>query len=475
MYRSPQQNHTRRNFLKFAVAANISAAYLSSFSAWAAPAGKKIRHAAVGLSGRGARDLHDIASHPRVRIVALCDIDRAALDTAAKKFPKARLYQDWRTMLAKEADTIDSVCVSTPDHMHAPIAMRAMQLGKHVFCQKPLTHTVYEGRQLMKIAAEKKLVTQMGTQIASLSSNRMAEKLLKEGAIGKIKEFYCWSNKGAGNRLPAPTTPLGPAIQPTAPVKKPLSPIEPPPATLDWDGWIGVAPVRPYRRRTYHPGRWRKWKDFGCGRLGDMGCHILNTPLRTLDMAAPIQIQTQVEPEWIKDATRYREQFPRWEIIKYTFPGNKRTAGKTVALTWSDGGQFPLHKLKPLVGNQPLPIEGMLAVGTKGVLLLPHVGIAPQLFPKKKIAHVIFPHTDHHHQYIDAILKNNPAMPISRFRIATPLSEAVLLGVIAARFPGKKLLWDTKAMKFTNLPAANAFLRTTYRKGWEEKGLSENA
>jgi len=202
-----------------------------------------------------------------------------------------------------------------------------------------------------------------------------------------------------------------------------------------------------------------------------MGCHILNTPLSALGMPAPISIQTQVDPEWIKDALRYRESFPLWQIIEYTFPGSKITAGKTVKLTWSDGGKLPLHKFKPLVGNNPLPTEGMLAIGTKGVLLLPHVSIAPKIYPKRKLAAVKFENTNHYHQYIDAILANKPAMAISRFPLAAPLSEAVLLGVIAARFPGKSLQWNTKAMKFSNHPAANKSLRTTYRKGWEEKGL----
>ncbi len=449
-------SNSRRRFLKTAVAAGISSAYLSSYVATAAPAGKKIRHAQVGTGGKGASDLGSIASHPSVTVVAICDVDLNVLNNATKRYPKARKYQDWREMFAKEADNIDSVCVSTPDHMHAPIAMRAMQLGKHVYCQKPLTHDVYEARQLKKIAIEKKLVTQMGTQHASGFSNRYSEKLVKEGAIGKVKEMYCWSNKSASSYRPK-----GPRSEKTDPV----------PANLDWDKWVGTAPMRPHVKGVYHTKWWRGWQDFGCGWLGDMGCHIMNTPFRILDMAAPISIKSQVEPAWVKNPKRFREVFPQWEILEYTFPGSKYTADDTIKLTWSDGGKYPDKKFKALIGGKDFPTQGLLVIGTKGALLLPHPGGAPKLYPKKKIERVKFPHMNHYHQWVEAILKNDPDMPLSRFSFAGQLSEAISLGVIALRFPDKLLKWDSEAMTFTNLDAPNQFIKRTYRKGWEEKGL----
>ncbi|MBT7171013.1 MAG: Gfo/Idh/MocA family oxidoreductase, partial [Phycisphaerales bacterium] len=410
----------------------------------------------VGVGGKGAMDLKDIASHPNIEIVAICDVDMTCLKAAGKRNPKARKYQDWREMFDKEADNIDSVSVSTPDHMHAPVAMRAMQLGKHVYCQKPLTHDVFEARQLKKIAAEKKLVTQMGTQFASSFSNRYSEKLIKEGEIGKVKEMYCWSNKDA--RV---FRPMGPR-----PTRKNAVP-----ATLDWDKWIGTAPMRPFVKDAYHPKAWRGWQDFGCGWLGDMGCHIMNTPFLVMDMAAPINIKSTVEPAWAKNPKRFKEVFPQWEIIEYTFPGNKHTEGDTIKLTWSDGGKYPPKAVQALVGGKKLPSQGMMAIGTEGVLLLPHPGIAPKIYPKKRLPRVKFENTNHYYHWVDAILKNDPDMPLSRFSFTGQLSEAISLGVISLRFPGQDLKWDSAAMKFTNVKEANALLKRTYRKGWEEKGL----
>jgi predicted dehydrogenase len=447
---------SRRIFLKTTVAAGVSSAYLSSYIATAAPTGKKVRHAGVGVGGKGLSDLCEIASHAQVEVTALCDVDKKALGRAGKKFPKAKRYTDWREMFDKEADNIDSVHISTPDHMHAPVTMRAMMLGKHVYTQKPFTHDVYEARQLKNVAIEKKLVTQMGTQFASGVADRLTEKLVAEGAIGKVKEIFCWSNKRVGKYRPKGPRP-----------KKSHTP----PTTFDWDKWIGIAPVRPYVKGVYHPDWWRGWQDFGCGWLGDMGCHILSAPFRILNMVAPISIKAEVEPEWVKDAARFREVFPQWEIIEYIFPGSKITANDTIKVTWSDGGKYPDDKYKALIGNKPFPPQGMLAIGTKGAILLPHGSGSPKLYPKTKIKRVTFKHTNHYHQYIDGILKNDPDFPRARFSFASQLSEAISLGVIALRFPDKLLQWDSKAMKFTNLPAANKFLKRAYRKGWEEKGL----
>lgn len=417
---------------------------------------KKIRHACIGLEGKGYSDYRSIASHPNVEVVAICDIDTARSGGVQKSEPNAKFYQDWRELLEKEK--LDSISVSTPDHMHAPITMMALSKGVHVFCQKPLTHDIYEARMIGAKAAETGLITQMGNQFTSNQGERMAVEFIRNKTIGKIKEVYFWSNKP-----PQKYRPTGPRPEGSDPV----------PDSVDWDGWLGSAPERPYVKGVYHPTWWRGWQDFGCGWLGDMGCHIMDMPFRSLGLTAPLSVKADVEPEWAADPARRNETYPRWQIVEYKFPGTELTTGETIKAIWSDGGKYPAEELRKHIEGKKWPAQGSIMVGEKGTMLLSHGG-GPQLFPREKFRTVkrpILKPQNHYRQFIDAILGKDGGKTHSPFAFAAKSTEMVLMGNIALRFPGQDLKWDAAAMRFTNVAEANQFVRRTYRKGWEVEGL----
>ncbi len=437
---------TRRHFLK-ATSAAAAPLCIPNLLGGASPNGK-LAHAAVGCDGQGWSDLENLASHPDLQVVALCDVDTARMNRAAERFPEARRYQDWREMFEKEGDKIDSVSVSTPDHMHAPISLKAMALGKHVYCQKPLTQGVHEARA-MRLAAEKAgVVTQMGNQIHSSIEYRSAVVLIQEGVIGKIKEVHAWSNA----KFPARGRPEGE---------------DPVPETLDWDKWLGVAPERPFKNGVYHPFKWRAWQDFGGGAIGDFGCHILDTPFKALGLSAPTSITATVPEDWAATEAWNTEHWPDWERFEYSFPGTDYTAGDTLRVTWADGGKQPPREIVGFEdAGRNLPGGGSLFIGEGGNLLLPHVG-GPQLVPYSKNRGLKRPKLkgrSHYHSYIDACLGRGETS--SNFKFAGPLTEAVQLGNVANRFSGKPLQWDSAKLKVTNLEAANRFVRRDYRKGW---------
>ncbi|NQU22557.1 MAG: Gfo/Idh/MocA family oxidoreductase [Candidatus Nealsonbacteria bacterium] len=419
-----------------------------------APNGK-LQHACIGVSGMGWHDFNQIASSPNVEIVALCDVDLTRIGRAAERFPNARRYQDWRELFDKEQKTIDSVNVSIPDHMHAPVTVTALRLGKHVYCQKPLTHEVYEARQVAREAKKTGVVTQMGTQHVSQLADRLGVRMIQDLAVGKIKRVYLWSNKPIGTLRPP-----GPRPVKTDPV----------PDGLDWDKWLGTAPVRPYVAGVYHPGLWRGWQDFGVGWLGDMGCHIFDSVYRSLKLTAPKSVRARVEPEWADNPARRSETWPVWQIVDYVFPGTGLTAGNTIEATWSDGYKYPPEDVRQHIDNQPYPEQGVLYVGENGSLLLPHQGL-PQLFPREKFKAYPPPKVEpghHYHDWASACLAGGPTL--SSFDHAGPLAEVVLLGTVALRCPGEELLWDATNMKVTNLPEANQYVRRSYRKGCETSG-----
>ena len=445
----------RRNFLKRGIGAGLCAANWAHVASGKSPNGK-IHHAAIGVGGKGWSDVMAFASHAQVTIAALCDVDAARLRRAAREFPQARCYQDWRELLAKEGDKIDAVSVSTPDHMHAPISMSAINKGKHVFVQKPMTHDVYEARRVAKAASKAQLATQMGIQVNSSIGYRMAVKLIRDGAIGKVKRVCAWSNKPSGK------------YRPTGPRPKGKDPV---PATLDWDLWIGTAPVRPYKEGAYHPTWWRGWQDFGVGWLGDMGCHIIDTPFQALKLTAPLHIRAEVEPAWWNTPARRGDAWPTWQVLHYTFAGNDLTADKTLEFTWSDGGRYPPDELRQKIDNQKYPSQGSLLIGEAGSLLLPHVD-SPQLFPQARFKEYPLPKLaprNHYHHWIEACLGN--ATTAAGFDYSGPLTETVLLGTVALLCDGRELAWDATRMEVTNMPEANQHLRRTYRNGWAVEGL----
>lgn len=422
---------------------------------FAAP-GKKIRHACIGIGGMGAGDFSQFAGHPAVEVVAVCDIDVARSQGVRAQVPGATYYQDWRELLAKES--LDSVNVSTPDHMHAPITMTALSRGCHVYCQKPLTHDIHEARMIAAKAAEAGRVTQMGTQLASGIGDRIAVEWIRSGVIGKVREVFLWSNKP-----PEKYRPEGPRPENSDPV----------PDSLNWDGWLGTAPERPYVTGVYHPTWWRGWQDFGCGWLGDMGCHIMDMPFRALELGMPLSVRAEVEPEWFAHPQRRVETFPRWQIVEYIYPGTGFTAGESVKLTWSDGGKYPADELRAHIGGRSWPTQGALMLGGDGALMMEHGG-GPQLYPRERMASIKAPKLapqQHYHQFIDAILGKNGGQTHSAFPYAARMTEMVLMGTIALRFPGRKLAWDAAAMSFPEVAEANRFVRRKYRKGWEVAGL----
>jgi predicted dehydrogenase len=445
----------RRQFLKRGIGAGLCAASWARAASGKSPNGK-IHHAAIGVGGKGWSDVMEFASHPQVVIAALCDVDAARMRRAAQKFPQARCYQDWRELLAKEGDKIDAVSVSTPDHMHAPISMSAINNGKHVFVQKPMTHDVYEARRVADAAAKAQLATQMGIQVNSSIGYRMAVQMIRDGAIGKVRRIYAWSNKPSGKYRPTGPRPNG---------KDPV------PATLDWNVWLGTAAVRPYKEEIYHPTWWRGWQDFGVGWLGDMGCHIIDTPFQALKLTAPLRIRAEVEPAWWNTHARRGETWPTWQILHYTFAGNDLTADKTLEFTWSDGGKYPPDELRQQIDNQTFPSQGALLIGEAGSLLLPHAD-GPQLSPQAQFKDYPLPKLaprNHYHHWIDACLGR--ATTAAGFDYSGPLTETVLLGTVALLCAGKELAWDAARMEITNVPEANEHLRRTYRNGWAVEGL----
>jgi predicted dehydrogenase len=428
----------------------------------AASPNSKLQVASIGTEGMAHTDIHNIAGHEKVKYVGLCDIDSRSFARADKIVAGTPHFTDFREMLAKLGDTVDAINIAIPDHMHALAAISAMQRGKHVYCQKPLAHTVWECRQMALWAKKQNLVTQMGNQVHSQIEYRLATRMLREGAIGKVKEVHSWVPYTGNERTRL--------LEPPAP--------GPVPTEVKWDLWLGGAPAREYAPGVYHPFAWRDWQDFGGGAaLGDFGCHILDPVFTALGLKAPLTISAD-------NSGINRHVWPTMQTISYVFPGNDLIAGKTMNLTWTDGGTRPDRKLAQLPPELDLPKSGSLFIGEKGNMVLPHVG-GPRLYPVENFKDYAAPKepkiASHWHRWIDAILENKRTT--DGFDYAGPLTETVQLGNVAtraARAPVPKrganvigpresntFKWDAENLRFTNHPEANALLTKTYRKGWE--------
>jgi predicted dehydrogenase len=384
---------SRRKFLQASAA---SAAYLiASPAARAFDLNGKLRLAAIGTGRKGQDDLLSVAASPRCEVVALCDVDHSPelFGWAVEKYPKAEQFADFRRLLDK-ADMFDAVTVSTPDHMHAPIAVAAMQLGKHVFCQKPLTHTVAEARRMREVAQENSIVTQMGNQIQSHPVYRTAVKLLRDGVIGKVREVHAWQS-GEMDWLPKNSHPEG---------------SDPIPSSLQWDLWLGVAPERPYKSKLYHPHSWRGWQDFGGGQLADFGCHILDPVFMGLELGAPITVEADAPPLddqiWAPKST-----------VSYQFPGTERTLGEILPLTWRDGKEHkPKRKALGLPRDYKLPHAGSCLLGEKGTMVIPHWS-TPELYPKENFVDFKMPEVgevNHYTSWVDACLGDGQTLRLRR-------------------------------------------------------------
>ncbi|KPK78143.1 MAG: hypothetical protein AMJ79_00750 [Phycisphaerae bacterium SM23_30] len=399
------------------------------------PPSEKLNIAGIGVGGQGKSDLENLRSE---NIVALCDVDQEYAAKTFKAFPQAKVYNDFRIMLEEQKD-IDAVVVATPDHTHAVIAMAAMKMGKHVYCQKPLTHKISEARALTEAARKYQVVTQMGIHIHATASLRLAVEMLKTGAIGKVREVHLWCNRGWG---------LGNISRPqeTPPV----------PDTLDWDLWLGPAPARPYHP-VYLPVDWRCWRDFGTASLGDMGCHIFDVAAWALDLGPPSSV-------YARSAPFSEESYQVATTVHYEFPAQgDRPALK---LTWYDGGMKP-PRPKELEDDRYLPANGGLYIGEEGALISTHFGPAPQLLPLSRMQEYKKPEPflgrikSHYDEWVQGC-KGGPK-PSTNFDYSGPLTETVLLGNVAVA-TGKKLYWDGK--KITNEPEANQYLEYEYRPGW---------
>ena len=438
----------KRNFLKSA--ATLSSMVLVPSGGWPFSDEKRLRTAHIGVSNMGGADLKAISSHALVDVVALCDVDANHLAEAHKLHPKAKTYADYRTLLNEMGEEIDAVIVSTPDHTHAPASMMAMQLEKPVYCQKPLTHHVSEARAMKKIAEEKNLITQMGIQVHSFYDYKLATLMIRSGIVGKVHTVRAWSPKNWGYDGPVPEG------------KDPV------PATLDWNLWLGTSAERPYKEGAYHPGNWRKLVDYGCGTLGDMGVHIFDTPYNALALEVPTTITTNCRKP---NGFGYPEQ----NMVTYEFPGTEYTAD-TLTWVWYDGeGADKQREDLMLPGGEPLHDQGAMFIGEKGRLYLPHFQLLPKLIVDGEYQDVDVAQYDlgepvrdyesegkkHYHQFVDACL--GKAETSAPFSYAAKLTETILLGVIAGRFPNQTLHWDAKSARFAE-EEPNQYLEGSYRK-----------
>ena len=407
----------------------------------------KLNVAGVGISGMGRVNLENVARTEN--IVALCDVDwRQATSLIFNTYPGAKQYKDFRIMLDKQKD-IDAVIVATPDHTHAVISMEAMKRGKHVYTQKPLTHSVFEAKELAKAAKKYKVASQMGNQGQAGEGPRRLREMIWDGVIGPIREVHVWTDR-PNNGLHNTYWPQGVA----RPADTPATPAE-----LDWDLFIGPAPVRPYNP-AYHPFSWRGWWDFGTGALGDIGCHSLDPIFRDLKLKYPKSVQAV-------STLVNQETYPSGSIVRYEFPAREKMP--PVTLTWYDGGLRPML-LKEMEAGMQMGTGGTLYVGDKGKIL--DDKILPQSLREAYKAPVPYiPSSPGHEEEWIRACKGGAAGG-SDFEWAGPLTETVLLGNIALRpelkekLSGQILEWDSEKFTFTNLPEADVFLHTQYREGW---------
>ena len=412
---------------------------------------EKLNLTFIGVGGRGAGNIGELAKLTDVNVVALCDVDATILAGQAKKFPGARTYRDFRVLLENEK-SLDAVVISVPDHNHAVMAMAAIKRGLHVYCEKPLTHTIHEARALAAAAREAGVATQMGNQGMEFEGNRLINEWIAGGAIGLVREVHAWSDRPTRRgKLPI-RWPQG--------TERPKD--EPPtPANLDWDLWLGPAPYRPY-----HPEwakfKWRAWWDFGTGGLGDMGVHNLAPVFSALNLNAPVCVYASSTPV-------FPETFPLASIIHYEFPA--RGPRPPVTLHWYDGGLLPARPAELEDERSLNPEDGLIFVGDRGKMLVEGWGgHSPRLIPESRMREYQLPpktlprSVGHYREWVDACKTGSATR--SNFDFASILTESLLLGLICVRLGGKKLTWDSAAARVTNRPEANDFLHYQYREGW---------
>ncbi|WP_372718305.1 Gfo/Idh/MocA family protein [Novipirellula sp.] len=430
---SPNATANRRRFLQTTSAGILAAGVFSELpAAESTSANSKLKLLCVGTANRAAADIDGVKSQD---IVGLCDVDKNYLDRAASSFKDAKLYADYREMIANEADKADGIVIGTTDHHHAPASLSAINAGLHCYCEKPLTHTIHEARVIAEAAKAKGVATQMGTQIHAEPNYRRVVEIVQAGVLGDIKEVHVWVGKGWGG-----------GERPEAG--------QMPPENLDWDLWLGGAPERPYAAGRYHPAQWRRWWDFGQGTLGDMGCHYMDLPFWALNLRHPTSCEAE-GPEV------HPETCPLGLKVKYKFPARGDMPG--VDLTWYDGNLTPKE-----VAGERVPGSGVMFVGSNGHMYANYSNY--KLFPQDKFSDFTPPpktipdSIGHHAEWIKACKDGSPTL--CNFDYSGALTESVLLGNVAYR-TGKQLDWDAKTLKATNCPEADQYIKKEYRKGWE--------
>jgi predicted dehydrogenase len=439
---------SRRKFIHTAATAAIAASLILESCA----PNEILRHVCIGVGGMGFGDMKQFEKHPNVKIVAICDVDTERLQKASELVPEAKTYTDWRELFKNETGNFDSVNVSVPDHNHFAIAYQAIQMGKHVYCQKPMCHDVAEVRELTKAAVKSGVKTQLGTQYASSENDRRAVQLIKEGVIGKIKHVYLCSNRPGieAYRLEGPR-----------PAEK-----EETPSYLKWDQWIGTAPTRSFATGIYHKMKWRAWQDFGTGWSGDIGCHIFDAVWKGLGLTAPKSVVAEVQKSWQESPERKADTWPQSNHISWMFPGNEKTESDELPIEWFDGEFFPPEEIMNLYKGDIYPPESAMLIGTEGALLVQHGGKLA-LLPQEKFKRQNIPSfrdRNHYHHFVEACLGGENTE--SHFAQTGPMTEAILLGTVAIRVPGETLEWDEQNMKIPNYPAAEKYIQRKYRDGW---------
>ncbi len=482
-----QNTINRRNFRKTASLASGAVVFGVPALLRGQNLNSKLNIAIIGAGGKGASDTVCCSTE---NIVALCDVDGGILAKQLEKYPGAKGFQDFRKMFSELGKGIDAVDIATPDHFHGIAAAHAMRQGKHVYCQKPLVQTIHEARYLRDLARKTGLVTQMGNQGSAADGLRRAVECIQAGIIGKVSEVHVWTNR--------PVWPQG--------MNRPEG-SDPVPENLNWDIWLGPAPVRPFKSGVYHGFKWRGWQDFGTGALGDMACHTVNMPFRALQLGHPKEISSEAF------GVMNKETYPIGSKIHFKFPARSNKGNKSsdspVSLWWYDGGQVdatkpnghdfsnkpPKELLKDIeVFRGEVPNSACLIVGENGTIFSPD-DYGQQFFVKLKndekyVSYSKHPEVEkipqtiernqfkpdatskgsgddlrHHMEWINAIKANKPQNCYSRFEIAAQLTEIMLLGCVALQV-GKKLDWDGEKMKAKNCPEAAPFIKRNNRAGW---------
>lgn len=413
---------------------------------------ERVNVAGVGCGGMGGGDISTHAKNG-ANIVALCDVDEQRAAGIFNAFPSARKYKDFRQMIDQEGDRIDAVTVGTPDHTHAVATMAALRAGKHVYCQKPLTHTLHECRAITEAARKAGVMTQMGNQGHASEGSRLTNEWIRAGVIGPVREVHVWSDRAGklwkqGIGRPSDSPPV--------------------PSTLDWDLWLGPVAHRPYNP-AYCPHNWRGWVDFGTGALGDMGCHIIDHPVWALELGPPTSVEsrTTLDGSVLPDGSPNNDTYPIASIITYEFPA--RGTLPPVRMTWYDGGLMPPTPSEMPPG-QSLPDNGVLYVGSEGKMFHSSHGGMPSLLPESlterasSVPKTMERSPGHYEEWLLAC-QGGPR-PVSNFDYAGPMTEIVLLGVLSLRTPGTRLFWDSPNLKVKDSPHLDPFIHPAYRPGW---------